>query len=337
MNLTSFCVPKPLDMRATGLLGFIAFAAMLLAACNATKLGSTTASTPAATGTLSASSSSLSFGNVAVGSSKSKSLTLSNSGSQSATFQVSQVSISGTAFRASGPTPPITLAAGQTVVLNVAFQPSAGGAVSGSLSIASTASNPLLTLPLSGTGLAPGQVGVSPASMSFGNVTVGNSQILAGSLSAGSAGVTVSSATWSGSGFSLSGLSFPVTLQAGQSVPFTVTFAPQTQGTATGSVSFLSNASNSPSTESWTGTGVQVVQHSVALSWNPDTSGVQGYYVYRGGQSGGPYNKISSLLPGTSYTDVNVISAQTYYYVVTALGTNSVESGYSNEAMATIP
>ncbi len=77
--------------------------------------------------------------------------------------------------------------------------------------------------------------------------------------------------------------------------------------------------------------------HSVSLSWNPEASRVKGYYVYRGEQTGGPYTKISSLLPGTTYTDTTVAAGQTYYYVVTALGTNSVESGYSNEAAASVP
>jgi Abnormal spindle-like microcephaly-assoc'd, ASPM-SPD-2-Hydin len=310
-------------------LGLLILAGAFLVGCNAAK-------SPSA-GTLSASSANLNFGNVAVGSSKSMPLTLTNGSNQSASIQLSQVNISGSAFHASGVVPPVTLTPGQSVVLNVGFQPSAGGAANGSISIASTATNPLLTFSLSGTGVASGQLGLSPASMSFGSVNVGSNQSLPGTLTAGSVGVTVSSATWSGTGFSLSGLSFPVTLQAGQTVPFTVTFAPQSSGSASGAVSFLSNASNSPNHESWSGTGVQTVQHSVALNWNPDTSGVQGYYIYRGGQTGGPYTKISALQPGTTYTDTNVISAQTYYYVVTALGTNSVESGYSNEAVATIP
>ena len=324
-------------LRYAGCGAFVVLIGMFLIGCSGTKVGSTSTPTPVAAGTLSASSASLNFGNVAVGRSKSMPLTLINSASQSATIQVSQVNVSGSAFSTTGTALPVTLAAGQSVVLNVAFQPTSGGAANGSISVASTASNPSMTVALSGTGLASGQLGVSPSSMSFGNVTVGSNQSQTGTLTAGSAGVTVSSASWSGTGFSLSGLSFPVTLQAGQSVPFTVTFTPQSSGTASGAVSFLSNATNSPGNESWSGSGVQTAQHSVALSWNPDPSGVQGYYVYRGGQSGGPYAKISALQPGTAYTDTNVVSTQTYYYVVTALGTNSVESGYSNQAVATIP
>jgi hypothetical protein len=147
----------------------------------------------------------------------------------------------------------------------------------------------------------------------------------------------VSSASWNGTGFSLGGISFPVTIPAGQSVPFTVTLAPQTTGPVNGTVSFLSNASNSPTNETLGGSGVQATPHSVGLSWNPDASTVQGYYVYRGAQTGGPYAKISTLQPGTSYLDASVLSGQTYYYVVTALGTNSQESTYSNEAVAVIP
>jgi hypothetical protein len=190
---------------------------------------------------------------------------------------------------------------------------------------------------LSGTGLASGQLAVSPASLIFPAVTVGSSQNQTGTLTAGASSITVSSANWNGTGFSLSGISFPLTIQAGQNVPFTVTFAPQAAGTVNGAVSFVSNASNSPASETLVGTGVQATQHSVALTWSPNTSTVQGYYVYRGAQTGGPYTKISTLQPGTSYSDINVMSGQTYYYAVTAVGTDSAESGYSNEAAAAIP
>ena len=181
------------------------------------------------------------------------------------------------------------------------------------------------------------QLAVSPASMNFANVTVGSSQNQSGTLSATSSSVTVSTANWNGSGFSLSGISFPVTIPAGQNVPFTVTFAPQALGNASGSLSFLSNATNSPTTEQLTGSGLQASQHSVSLTWNQDTSAVQGYYVYRGTHTGGPYSKISVLQPATSYTDATVATATAYYYVVTALGMNSVESGFSNEAVAAVP
>lgn len=79
--------------------------------------------------------------------------------------------------------------------------------------------------------------------------------------------------------------------------------------------------------------------HSVSLSWTASTStGVIGYNVYRSLTSGGPYTKLTgSPISGTSYTDSAVVAGQTYYYVCTAVGLGNVESGYSNQASATIP
>ena len=78
--------------------------------------------------------------------------------------------------------------------------------------------------------------------------------------------------------------------------------------------------------------------HSVALSWSASTStNVVGYNLYRGGTSGGPYAKLNSSLLGVAYTDNAVQSAQTYYYVSTAVDSSNNESAYSNEAQAVVP
>jgi fibronectin type 3 domain-containing protein len=45
----------------------------------------------------------------------------------------------------------------------------------------------------------------------------------------------------------------------------------------------------------------------------------------------------ASLDSTTSYTDNTVVSGQTYYYVTTAVNSQSQESGYSNQATAVIP
>ncbi len=137
----------------------------------------------------------------------------------------------------------------------------------------------------------------SPASLSFGNVGVGSSGTKTASLSnGGNAGVTVTSGTTSGAGFSLPGLSFPFTIPAGKSTTVTIQFAPQASGSVNGTVSFLSDATNSPTVISLSGTGVTPTQHSVSLTWTASTSTVVGYNVYRGAQSGGPYVKINSSL-----------------------------------------
>ena len=46
---------------------------------------------------------------------------------------------------------------------------------------------------------------------------------------------------------------------------------------------------------------------------------------------------LKSLVRFNSYNGSAVSSGQTYYYVVTALGVKSAESGYFNEAAAVIP
>jgi len=183
-----------------------------------------------------------------------------------------------------------------------------------------------------------GQLAVTPTTMSFGNVAVGSNSVQQGKLTAGSSDVTVSSAAWNGQGYSLSGITFPATVPAGQSVGFSVTFAPQASGSTPGSITFDSDATNSPTTETLTGSGTQASQHSVALSWDPSTSQVIGYNVYRRTGSSGSYTKLnSSVNATTSYTDTSVQSGQTYDYVTTAVDSSNVESAYSNQATAAIP
>ena len=286
-------------------------------------------------GALGANPSSISFGSVQVGSSKTLFEAVTNSGGSSVT--ISQAAITGSAFTLSGLNLPMTLTAGQSVTFSLTFAPQSSTSASGSISIASNASNPTLSIPLSATGTAPGQLAASPAALSFGNVVVGTSQNQTGTLSASGASVTVSSAGITGAEFSLNGLALPLTLASGQTVSYTVTFTPQTSGTASANLSFVSNATT-PTAESLSGNGTAPPQHSVDLSWNASTSTVVGYNVYRGTQSGGPYAKITSTLDAsTTFTDTTVQAGQTYYYVTTAVDGSVKESSYSNQVQAVIP
>src|SRR6266853_2032309 len=84
-------------------------------------------------------------------------------------------------------------------------------------------------------------------------------------------------------------------------------------------------------------TATPQVAHSAALSWTASTSTVSGYNVYRGTVNGGPYTLINpSLLTGLSYTDTNVQSGATYYYVTTAVDNGGVQSLNSNQVTAVI-
>jgi hypothetical protein len=189
----------------------------------------------------------------------------------------------------------------------------------------------------------PGTLAVSAATVGFGNVALGSNAIKTEKLTAATSAVTISSGNWNGDGFSIGGITFPVTLAAGQSASFTVTFAPQTSGSTSGGISFLSDAANSPTVESFTGVGTQTSgpspQHSVSLSWSPSPSTVIGYSVYRGTTSGGPYPTKLTLSPqlATSMIDSTVLAGTTYYYVATSVDQSNVESIYSNQLTAAIP
>jgi predicted phage tail protein len=181
----------------------------------------------------------------------------------------------------------------------------------------------------------------SPTSLSFGSVLVGNTASQTVTLSnTGGGSVTVSAANFTGGVFNASGLTLPLTLAAGATTTVAINFVPGVSGPASGSVSFVSNATNSPATVTLSGTGVAPQPHSVDLSWvgSPST-GVVGYYVYRSTTSGSGYAKLnaSSVAPTTTYTDSTVQSGTTYYYVVTAVDGSGSESAFSNQATAVIP
>jgi hypothetical protein len=95
-------------------------------------------------GNLAASSSTLSFGSVAIGTMSHQSLTFTNSGTEPST--VTQAVASGGGFNFKGPPLPSTLSAGQSITFTISFAPTAMGNASGSLSITSSqTSSPQLT------------------------------------------------------------------------------------------------------------------------------------------------------------------------------------------------
>jgi glyoxylate utilization-related uncharacterized protein len=206
-------------------------------------------------GALSANPASLAFGNVQVGSNSSLSETLTNTGGVNVT--ISQANVTGSGFSVTGLTLPATLTPSQTLTFSVKFAPSAAGAVNGNVAIVSDAANSQLNIGLTGTGVAQGQLTPNPANLSFGNVQVGNSKNLTETLTnSGGSSLTISAATVTGSGMSLSGLTLPLTLNAGQTTSFTVQFAPAAGGAVSGNVTITSNGSNPTLNIPVSGTGV---------------------------------------------------------------------------------
>lgn len=292
---------------------------------------------PRAAGMIAPSLSILSFGTLPAGGSKTLTETLTNNGKTGVT--VSQISASNAAFTLSGLLLPVSLKAGHSLTFSVVFAPRISGTSSGNLLVISNASDPRLNIALSGSETASGQFTVAPASLNFGSVKAGSRASLNGTLRATGSPVTVSSVTTTSAEFAVSGISMPMTVSAGQSIPFTVTFSPQSSGAAAATLAFVSNAGNSLATESLTGSGVATVPHSVTLSWAASSStGVVGYNVYRSTVSGRSYARITSSPDGNlSYTDSAVSAGQSYFYVVTAVDRTGTESTYSNQAQAVVP
>ena len=277
---------------------------------------------------VSASPSSLSFGQVAVGSKTTLPVVLSNSRSWPVTLAATQTV--GSPFSMSGATFPFVLNAGQSVTMNVTFTPQSAGEIGGSLFVI----GPGLNIPLVGTGggSATGQLTIAPAPLNFGNVPVGTTQTAPMSITASGANVTVYSAASSSSQFVLDGASFPFTINAGQSQTFNVAFTPQTSGSQSASLAFTSNASNPQSNEALSGTGT-ATQYNVNLYWNA-SSDVSGYNVYRSAAANGTYAKINgSLDANTAYTDSTVTAGQTYYYAATSVSSSGMESARSTPAV----
>lgn len=185
---------------------------------------------------------------------------------------------------------------------------------------------------------APGTLTSSASTLAFSSINIGSSSALTATLTnSGSSSVTVSGVTISGPGFNVTGISVGQVIRVGQTATLSVTFAPAATGSVTGSVTVTSNASNSPTIISLSGTGAAVL-HSADLTWVASTSVVTGYNVYRGTVAAGPFTKLtSSFIPALTYTDTSVQAGQTYYYVVTSVNSSNAESVYSNEVSATIP
>jgi hypothetical protein len=186
---------------------------------------------------------------------------------------------------------------------------------------------------------APGQLTPSPATgLNFGTVNIGTAIPASVTLTNTSADfITISNVSVAGSGFSASGIPSGIILAPGEAATLNAVFAPSGTGTVTGSVAISSDAAGSPTTIPLSGTGINP-PHSVNLSWNPDTSAVFGYYLYRATNQYGPYLRLNSTPVGaTQYTDITVVPGQTYIYWVTGVASDTIESPFSDSATVVVP
>jgi len=251
-------------------------------------------------------------------------------------------------------------ATAQTYSISGTISPAAGG--NGATVTLSGATSATTTANSAGnyvfTGLANGTYAVTPSRTGY-------------TFSPGAQGATVNGANVSGVNFtatpqvgqtySISGTISPIAGGSGATVLLSGAAGATTVANSSGNYSFASLASGtyfvtpantgytfSPVNQSVSISAANVsgvnftataqVAHTVALTWNPSTSTVSGYNVYRSTVSGTGFARINSLLVAPlSYTDSNVLNGTTYYYVTTAVDAAGVESNFSNQATAVIP
>lgn len=202
------------------------------------------------------SSTSLSFGTVLVGSSKNASpVTLTNQMNVALTGIT--IAASGTGYSQTN-TCGTSIAAGATCKITVTFAPTAPGASSGSITITDSANNSPQKITLTGTGEAP--VGLNPASLSFGNVTVGSTSAaktvtVKNNLKTA---LTVDSVVLAGTdpGDYAETNNCVGTVATGGSCTIDVTFTPKAKGSRPATIEITDSAVTSPQTVKLGGVGI---------------------------------------------------------------------------------
>jgi hypothetical protein len=299
-----------------------------------------TANGTASAGSFTATPNSVAFGSVTVGSPATSKISLVNSSSDPVV--ISQISASNASFTYDGVGAlPFTIAANSTTTLNVHFGPSTAGSASGQLVITSNSLiTPSATIQMTGNGiLAAAGLTVNSSTVSFGNVAVGTPSTQSVTLtSSGTAAVTVSAVSLSGTGFTMTGATFPLTLNSGQTATLSLQFEPTATGAATGNLTISSNASsNSTDVVALSGTGVPL---AVDLSWSPPSSSepIAGYNIYRAASSAASFARLNaSANSPASFTDSTVTAGTTYQYYVTTVDSSGTESTPSNTATVAVP
>jgi len=210
---------------------------------------------------------SISFGNVLVGQKVSQTFSVANTGNVS--VNISKATVSSSQFSISGLTMPLPLAVGQSSSFQVWCDATTAGNLTGTLSLQtdSGVSSAPAALAAAATTTPAAGIQLSSNTISFGNEAVGSnsSQVLI-ITNNGTATLTITQATEMGAAFSVSGISLPLNVSAGQQATMTAEFQPTAAGAALGSISIVSNAPNSPTAVSLTGTGTTA---TAALTINP--------------------------------------------------------------------
>jgi hypothetical protein len=211
-----------------------------------------------APGAITLTPSSLAYGSTAIGSTATQTLTATNPGGVA--VHLSGIAATGD-FAVSGgscSTSSVLAANGGSCTLTIAFTPSANGQRSGVLTLSGDGTPARAVAALTGFGGTPGNLVLSPASLSFGSVIDGEVSP-AQTVTANNSGelpVSLGTLGVNAAGFSISANTCGATLAAGASCSFAVAFAPTQPGVLQALLSYPGQYAGSPAGVQLSGTGV---------------------------------------------------------------------------------
>lgn len=295
--------------------------------------GLTGAGTPAASntsntassGSLAANATSLTFGNVNIGSSSTQTLTLTNTGTASVT--ISQATMTGAGFSVVGGMSSISIAAGQNHTYQVQFAPVTTGSASGSISVASDAANSPLNISMSGTGMAALSITAQPVSQT---VTVGQTA----TFSVAATGNGTLSYQWKKNGVAINGATSatyttPATVASDSGSSFTVVVT-DSSGNLTSNAATLTvtAAPVAPSITAQPASQTVIAGQTATFTVTATGTATLTYQWKKNGTAIGGATAASYTTPATLATDTGAS------FTVTV--TNSVSSVTSSAAILTV-
>ena len=300
--------------------------------------------------TLSANPTLFAFGDQAINTtSAARTVTISNSGTAAA--NISSITVSGEFQQTTNCGG--ALAVGASCTVNVSFRPTTTGAKSGTVTVNSNATNPAMTVPLSGNGISlTAMLSAIPSSVAFGNQTTNTSSTRAVTITnTGNSPGTVSGVSISGGG-QFTQTHNCSTLAANATCTVTVAFAPTTATSQTGTLTIASNASNPSLAVSLSGTGVLPGTATLSASPSPlafgdqaiNTSSSRAVTITNTGTAAGTVSGVSISGPFTQTHNCGALAANATCTVTVTFnsasplgaksGTLTVSSNATNPSLA---
>jgi hypothetical protein len=240
----------------------------------------------------------LDFGTVAVGTSDQLGVTVTNTSATpitfiSATTDAAAYSVGEGTCPADGS----TLAAGASCTLDVTFAPTASGTSTGTLTLATDATQLPLTVALTGTGVS-GQLQVTPAALAFGTIAVGSPANLtltllnAGTAIAGNIATSITGAD--AAEFAVTVPCSSPSLAPNQGCNLTVTFTPTSTAAASATLNITGSEAGTPLAVPLTGSGTQPGSFTLTVNGGSSASATV--------KSGSPASYSLQVSPSNGFT-----------------------------------